>query len=74
MDNDLIVSFNNKKLYGTGDYGHVSLVQDINNNIAILIDPENDVPNERKVKLQKLIDAIKYHSKKKRSGFWVISK
>ena len=71
--NDLIVCFDNKKLYSEGDFGHVSLIQNINNNIVTLIDPEKSVPNRRKVKLQKLVEAMKYHSKKKRGGFWVIS-
>lgn len=42
--NDIIVCFNNKKLYRTGDCGHVSLIQSINNEIITLIDPEKDVP------------------------------
>ena len=71
--NDLIVCFNNKKLHSGEDLGHVSLIQNINNNVITLIDPENNVPNRRKVKLQKLIEAMKYHGKKKRGGFWVIS-
>ena len=71
--NDLIVCFNNKKLYGGEDYGHVSLIQKINDNIITLIDPENNVPDKRKVKLQKLVDAMECHGKKKRGGFWIIS-
>lgn len=72
--NDLIVCFDSRKLYGIGDYGHVSLIQNINNNIITLIDPEKDVPNKRKVDLQKLVEAMKRHGKEKRGGFWVISK
>ncbi|MFN6992487.1 MAG: hypothetical protein ACK4MM_07200 [Fervidobacterium sp.] len=73
-NNDIIVCFNNKKLYGTGDYGHVSLIQSINDEIVTLVDPEKDAPKRRKVKLSKLIEAIKYHGIKNRGGFWVISK
>lgn len=72
-NNDLIVCFNNKKLYGEEDFGHVSLIQNINNNSITLIDPENNVPNKRKVNLQKLVDAMKYHGRKNRGGFWIIS-
>ena len=71
--NDLIVCFDSKKLYGIGDYGHVSLIQNINNSIITLIDSENNVPNKRKVNLQKLVDAMKCHGKEKRGGFWIIS-
>lgn len=68
--NDLIVCFNNKRLYGAGDYGHVSLIQEIKVDIVTLINPEKDAP--KKVELAKLIDAMRYH-RKKRGGFWVIS-
>ncbi|MBI3190259.1 C39 family peptidase [archaeon] len=70
--NDIIVCFNNKKLYGAGDYGHISLIQSINNENIILIDPEKNMPKKRKVKLSKLVDAMKYHGKKNRGGFWII--
>ncbi len=72
--NDLMVCFNNKKLYRSGDHGHVSLIQSINNKTVSLIDPEKDVPKKRKVKLSRLIESIKYHGVKKRGGFWLISK
>lgn len=70
---DLIVCFNNKKLHGTGNYGHVSLIQSINNETITLIDPEKDVPKKRKVKLLKLLEAMKYNGIKKRGGFWLVS-
>lgn len=73
-NNDLIVCFDNKKLYGVGDGGHVSLVQAINKDAVILVDPEKNVPKKRKVKLSELVTAMKYHGKKKRGGFWLISK
>ncbi len=72
-NNDIIVCFNNEKLYGKGDCGHVSLIQGIENNIVSLIDPGKDVPKLRKVELKKLIDAMEYHGKEKSGGFWLIS-
>lgn len=71
--NDMIVCFNYKKLYGKGDWGHVSLIQQIDEGIITLIDPEKDVPKKRKVELKKLIDSMSYHGKEKRGGFWLIT-
>jgi len=70
---DIIVCFNNKKLHGKGDWGHVSLVQGIRNDIVFLMDPGKDVPKIKKVKLKKLINAMEYHGKEKRGGLWLIS-
>lgn len=72
---DIIACFNFKKLYGKGEnFGHVSLIQNVNHNTVTLIDPEMNVPGKRKVKLQKLTKAIECHGKKKRGGLWVISR
>lgn len=68
-NNDIIVCFNNEKMRGEGN-GHVCLIQGINDNVS-LVDPEE--PKMKKVELDKLIDAIKYHGQDKRAGFWVIS-
>jgi len=70
-DNDIIVCFNNKLLFGVGDCGHVSLIENINNEIITLNNPTRKKLN-KKVKLQKLIKAIKYHGEKNRGGFWII--
>jgi len=72
-NNDIIVCFNNEKLYGKGDWGHVSLIKGIEKNIVSLVDPGKDVPKIRKVKLDKLIEAMEYHGKEKNGGFWIIS-
>jgi hypothetical protein len=73
-NNDVIVCFNNKRLHGIGDYGHVSLIQDINKGYLTIIDPGINVPKIRRVRLSKLIDAIEHHGEKNRAGFWIISK
>lgn len=71
--NDLIVCFSYKKLYGTVEYGHVSLIQNMKGEIVTLVDPWKKGPAERKVKLSDLVRAMKYHGKEKRGGFWLIS-
>lgn len=68
--NDMIACFNNKKLYGKGDWGHVSLVQGINKDTVTLIDPAKGA---RKASLTKLVKAMKHHWRKRRGGFWLIS-
>ncbi len=71
--NDVIVCFNSKRLFGSGDWGHACVIQSINRNIVTLIDPGRSVPKKRRAELPNLIDAIKRHGKKRRGGFWVIS-
>ncbi|MBU3957523.1 MAG: hypothetical protein KKB25_00425 [Nanoarchaeota archaeon] len=72
-NNDLIVCFDNGRLYGVGNGGHVSLVESIKEKVVTLIDPEKGVPKRRKAKLSKLLSAMKYHGKKRRGGFWLIT-
>ncbi len=72
-NNDIVVCFNNGRLYGKGDWGHVSLIQGIESDIISLVDPGEDVPKVRKVRLKKLVDAMEYHGREKRGGFWLIS-
>ena len=71
--NDLIVCFNNELLFGSGDWGHVCVIQGIDRNVVMLIDPERSVPKKRRTELPNLIEAIKKHGEEKRGGFWVIS-
>ena len=74
QSNDLIVCFNNKLLFGSGDWGHVCVIQGISKDTITLIDPSAGVPKKRKVELSGLIRAIEKHGEKRRGGFWVISK
>ncbi|VVB59594.1 Uncharacterised protein [uncultured archaeon] len=69
--NDLLVCFDNKALYGDGDFGHVSLIQGINNDIVMLVDPED--ARSKDVGLSKLTNAMKAHGRKRSGGFWIIS-
>src|SRR3989339_711624 len=71
--NDLIVCFNNELLFGSGDWGHVCVIQGIDRNVVMLMDPERSVPKKRRTELPNLIEAIKKHGEEKRGGFWVIS-
>ncbi len=71
--NDLIVCFNNKSLFGSGDWGHTCVIQGLEGSVVTLIDPAIGEPKKRKVSLSDLISAIEKHGKSRRAGFWVIS-
>jgi hypothetical protein len=72
-DRDILVCFNHGKLYGGNAQGHVSIIDSIENDIVILIDPESNVPKYRKVKIDKLTKAIEFHAERTdRAGFWII--
>ncbi len=73
-NNDIMVCFNNKRLFGTGDYGHVCLITGAGNSTINVIDPSKNSPKTRKIKIYRLIDAIKHHGIKNRAGFWVITR
>ena len=71
-NNDIIACFN-YNLYGEQyKSGHVSLIQEVKGDEVVLVDPGKDVPKLRRVKLSKLTEAMKYHGKENRAGFWVI--
>jgi len=73
IGNDIIVCFNNEALFGSGNFGHVCLVQEINNNIITLVNPENSRDKDN-VNLDNLIKAMIIHGKIRRGVFWLISK
>ncbi len=53
LDLDIIVCFNSGKLSDKRDWGHISLVQGIENDIVSLVVPGKDLPKTRKVKKEK---------------------
>ena len=72
LGNDIITCFNNQKLHNYGNYGHVSLIQSINNDILTLVNPEKDVPKLTNVHIKSLLSAITAHGKSNRAGFCLI--
>ena len=53
--------------------GHVSIIENIEDDIITLIDPKYRVSKYRKVSLEEISKAIESHGKEKGGGFWVIS-
>lgn len=70
--NDIFVLFNYGKLYGRGDHGHASILESVSGDKATLIDPGEDVPKFRTVKLKDLLAAMVYHERGGTGGFRVI--
>lgn len=72
-DNDLIVCFNYFHLYRAGNNGgHVCLIDSVEGDNVILVEPERDFPKYRTVKLSTLIDAMNFHGEVNLGGFWLI--
>ncbi len=69
--NDVLVCFNNKRLFGEGDWGHVCLIEKISSDAVTLMNPQD--AKRKTVNLRELIGAIKYHGRRNRGGFWIIS-
>jgi len=70
---DVIVCFNNAALFGgESDWGHVCLIDSVDEGSVVLIDPELRQLKFRKVEISKLSSAILKHGEVTRGGFWVI--
>lgn len=73
--NDILTCFKVKHLYDigeAGDSGHASLIQEIDDETLMLVDPHGLY---QKVRLERFIEAVKVHKKEgiQLGGFWVIS-
>jgi len=74
-DEDVIVCYDSRALFGTGDREHVSLVQsyDTETDAVVMIDPAVGVPMFRQVPLVDLADVITPHELGGRGNLWVLS-
>ncbi len=71
-DNDLLICFNYPRLYRlAGDWGHASLIEEVNQKQIVLRDPSSKYKTARKVLLADLLAALKKHYQ---GGIWVINK
>lgn len=71
--NDIIVCANCSKLYeiNNENYGHMVLFDHLENNSVVILDPGVNRDIE-KIKIDKVIEAIKYHGKDNVGGFLLI--
>ena len=74
-DEDVIVCYDSRALFGTGDIEHVSLVQsyDTETNVMVMSDPAIEVPKLRHVSLVELAEVITPHEPGDRGRIWVLS-
>jgi hypothetical protein len=74
-NNDLIICYNSRLLFGDGDAEHVSLIQEIapENNRVVIIDPAIGVPKIRETGLNHLTDVLHDHENDNLKGFWIVS-
>ena len=75
-DNDLLVCFNYGLLYQNKyqkHQGHVCILDSMQKENAILVDPEESAQAYRHVGLKNLIDSTRLHGENNLGGFWLIS-
>jgi hypothetical protein len=75
-DNDVIICYNSRLLFGDGDMEHVSVIQEIDteNDELTVVDPAIAVPKTRRTELSKLIQVLNSHEISRLGGFWIVSR
>lgn len=74
-DGDALVCFDWGKLWDRDERaGHLSVFDRLDGEDIWIVDPERNSPKHRKVSLQKLYEAIRFHGPKNSAGVWVITK
>ena len=71
-NNDVIICYNSQILFGDGDIEHVSLIQEIEDDKLIIIDPAQKVLKVRKTTVKKLSDTLNLHDISNMGGFWIV--
>jgi hypothetical protein len=74
-ENDVVLCFNSRHLFGDGDLEHVSLIEsyDRGSDHVIIIDPSIRAPKVRGSSLLKIFNTIQNHGISKNNGLWIIS-
>ena len=74
-DGDALLCFDNGKLWDLEvKGGHVCVFHGLDGDDVWMIDPERNVPKNRKVSLTKLFEAIDFHGPHNSCGVWNIEK
>ncbi len=72
-DGDALICFDYGKLWDIDvQAGHVCVFHGVDNDDVWLIDPERNVPKNRKVSLKKIFEAINYHGPANSCGVWTV--
>jgi hypothetical protein len=75
VDEDVIICYNSRLLFGEGDVEHVSLIQEFDTEWGNLLvaDPAVSAPFPRKTTLDRLSEVITAHGVSSHGGLWVVS-
>lgn len=73
-DDDIVICYDSKRLFGEGDREHFSLVQSIDENDHLeIIDPAIGAPPLRTTTIQKLFEVLNGHKVSNIGGIWLFS-
>jgi len=75
QENDIVLCFNSQLLFGDGDIGHVSLIEEFNkeNGHVTVIDPAIEAPKRRITTIVEIFKTIQNHNVSEIGGLWIIS-
>ena len=75
QDNDIVLCFNSRLLFGDGDLEHVSLIEEFNKNSGQVkvVDPAIGAPKRRITGINEIFKTINNHNVSEIGGLWIIS-
>jgi len=74
-NNDVVLCFNSRFLFGDGDTEHAALIEgfDKTTGKAMLVDPAVDSPRRRAAAVDRIFETIQWHSVSPAGGIWIIA-
>ena len=75
QNNDIILCYNSRLLFGDGDLEHVSLIEEFNKNSGQVkvVDPAIGAPKRRITGINEILKTINNHTVSEIGGLWIIS-
>ena len=75
QDNDLVLCFDSRRLFGHGDREHVALIEGLNreSGLVTLLDPAADIPGRKTAGVDRILATIQAHALSNLGGLWIIS-
>jgi len=75
QDNDIVLCFNSRLLFGDGDLEHASLIEEFNKNSGQVkvVDPAIGAPKRRITGVNEIFKTINNHNVSEIGGLWIIS-
>ncbi|MEJ2165662.1 MAG: hypothetical protein P8X90_09045 [Desulfobacterales bacterium] len=74
-DNDVVLCFNSRRLFGAGDLEHAALIEafDKSSGLATVVDPAIGAPKRRIITVDDIFHTIRSHRVSELGGLWIIS-